>query len=155
MGTPTTSPFDQEIALGFYDGPTHGFLHCRDCQQEFYFAMIDSRAVSSEEDTRIFELASIPIGSIARFETAMSPFQQTIHPVWVPLWSFPTDQDRDWMSQFVDGIVSQKGPVEWVVASSTWLSDEILAARPIENLDRQEPVDWFTSLGLIPASIED
>jgi hypothetical protein len=143
------APFDEIIALGYYDGPTDGILHCRGCNQEFYFEMLDSRFDLPEEDeTRIFSLSPIAEGTLAKFTAAMSKYQQPSWPFWRPTWSFPSEQERDEMNALVDRVMDRKGSVEWVVASSSWLSGEILAARPVSIDEFDQENHWFSFLGV-------
>jgi hypothetical protein len=117
--------------------------------------MVDQRWVSEPDEIRIFELSPIPSGSIEAFSVAMSAYQQPNWPNWVPLWSFPSVEDRDKMNVIVDGIVGQPSAAEWVVANSGWLTDEILAARSIRGCGNEVIQDWFAFLGLTPAAIQD
>jgi hypothetical protein len=116
--------------------------------------MIDSRSISEEDDTRIFQLSPIPTDSVASFTEAMSAYEQPRRPVWVPLWSFPSPGDLEKMNAIVDRIRDQAGSPEWVLAISGWLSGEILGARPIHNSQPANQEDWFSSLGLAQASID-
>ena len=150
------SPFDAVIALGYYDGPEDGMVHCGGCGREYRFKLLGSRIESDDEtETRIFGLSPIPDGSMASFTDAMARYQVPHLPNWVPLWSFPSEEDRAGMDDLVDRIYEEAKPIEIVLASSPWLSGEIHAARAISAPEAVEGKDWFSILGLLKAVVED
>ncbi len=151
----TTSPFDQEVVFGYYDGPTNGIVRCGHCGRTFRYDLLDLHLPSEEGDTRIFEVSPIAEGSLERFIAEMSAYQEPKRPVWVPLWSFPSDPDREKMNALVDELLAGKSSPEWVVATSTWLTDRILVARSISDFNSSDSEDGFASLGLVRIPADD
>ena len=152
----SSSPFDRVIALSYNDGPTEGFLGCHGCGAEYLFRMLDDQADSADEsDRRIFGLSRLPEGTIEQFSEAMAPYQRPpVGPLWAPLWSFPSESVRDQMSSTVDHLESAAGPVELIIASTSWLDGEIIASRSVSPADSLEPRDWFEFLGLARLPVE-
>lgn len=54
--TPDHSPLNRMLVTGYYDGPTEGFVECRECGQTYAFRKL---AWDDEQDVRIFGLAPL------------------------------------------------------------------------------------------------
>src|SRR4051812_25452498 len=89
------SPFTRIIALDWYDGPRGSLLQCGRCDRESRFERLDESIHDDEgQDVRIFGLAPLPAHSLDRFVEALSRYQSPNQPVWVPLWTFPTEAEQ-------------------------------------------------------------
>src|SRR5207245_2240206 len=82
-------PFSHIVGLGFYDGILSGLLKCGKCGREFMF---DNLYENLDGPVRFFNLASLPCGSVDRLAKAVGEYQKPTWPIWVPLWSFPTEE---------------------------------------------------------------
>lgn len=53
---PDESPFDRMLVTGYYDGPTDGFVECRQCARVYGFRKL---AWDRDQDVRIYALLPI------------------------------------------------------------------------------------------------
>src|SRR4051812_4103582 len=77
------SPFSRLLALGYYDGPTDGFLLDERGGQAFHFEMLDS---DEEDNLRIYRLAPVPAEAVRALIEALTRFEPPRVPSWVPGW---------------------------------------------------------------------
>ena len=122
------SPAVKIAVLGWYDGPTDGYLESQD-GKVFRFKMLDAIQNWGKEgnDLRLYELFPLPADSLERFCRALAPYQSPRWPVWAPLWTFPSATDQQVVDRTVKEIDESAGPRQWLVASAD-LSTEIVAA---------------------------
>ncbi len=143
----SASPFDRIVALGFCDGPTEGFLRCRECPREYVFRYLDVREeASGEGELRAFGLSEIPAGSIAEFEAAMSPFDSPRSPYWVPRWSLPSEEDRETMEVLLNRLMARGASCGLIFVAEEWPTGEIQAAHFVVPGVSEPGKDWFASL---------
>ena len=110
------SPISRLIALDWYDGPTEGVLQLGDSGPIFRFQMLDERIGSPEnEDVRVYGLYPLPVESIDRLVELLSPTHTPNWPVWWPIWKFPSDDVRLGIEKQTDEIMSQSGPLSWIL----------------------------------------
>jgi hypothetical protein len=134
-------PFAKVLALGYYDGPIEGLLVCRSGAHGYLFKYLDG------DDLRIFSLTPIDPIAIARLVEALSPYQNPRWPVWIPIWSFPTEDEQSTLDRLTDRVLAEAGPPGWVMATED-LMGEPLTLRKIEPRAVEEVDDWFDYLGL-------
>lgn len=138
------------VALGFYDGPTEGFLRCGGCGREFRFRWIDvSEESAGDGEVRIFGLSGLPSNTIARFEEAMSPFDRPKSSLWFPVWSFPTEAARDSMDALVESLYAGVSSEGIVAAFKDGPMGEMICSRFVPVIELADRRDWFEFLGLI------
>jgi hypothetical protein len=143
------SPFSRVIALDWYDGPRAGLLQCGECGREFRFELLDEVINDDEgQDVRIFSLAPLPTHSMERLSDALSRYQTPVHPVWVPLWQFPTAEEESTLDRLTDQILDESGPPELAIATPD-LMGEIVAAKAITTEDLAGVADGFSFLGIV------
>ena len=138
---PEPSPFDQVLILGWYDGPEEGLVRCARCSRVYHFKYLDS--VDEDEGIRLFSLAPLPADSIERVTKALSPYMKPGWPMWMPIWSFPTDEDRQRMDSLVDEILSNAGPPKLVISTSD-MARQIQGAKLISAQDASQVNDWVS-----------
>jgi hypothetical protein len=141
------SPITQILALGFYDGPTNGLLRCGEDGRVYRFDLLDD---DLEQDIRIFGLAPLDSNAMTRLVEALSPYQESRWPVWVPRWEFPKEAIRSALDNLTDQILNGAGPPEFAIATSD-LVKEILLAKEITVEDLASVADWFSFMGLAKA----
>jgi hypothetical protein len=144
-GSSYPSPFTHLVALGWYDGPTNGLLRAGDAVWKF--DMLDEIHNPNGLDLRIFTLACMPYSAWDQLLSALSKYHTPMEPVWVPRWQFPSDADLQATNQMTDEVLSQGGPVEWVVASECLLT-QIEASRAVTPPDLKKVSDWPSFLNL-------
>ena len=108
------------IALGYYDGPTEGAIEFK-IGEVYRFTMPDEdNQLASQSTVRRFELSPLPRDAIDRIATTLAPFCRPAWPVWFPQWNFPSREVEEAISTAVDSILSEAGPVEWHLATSSY-----------------------------------
>ncbi len=107
--------------------------------------MIDDE---NEQDVRVFSLAPLAANALVRFSEALSPYETSTAPVWVPRWKFPTAAEQSALEQLTDQIIDEAGPPELAIASAD-LGQEIVAAKAITAENLVGVTDWFSFLGLV------
>jgi hypothetical protein len=145
---PEPSPFDQVLILGWYDGPEEGLIRCARCSRVYHFKYLDS--VDEDEGIRLFSLAPLPADSIEKVTEALSPYMKPVWPMWAPLWSFPTEEDRQRLDALVDEILAKVGPAVLVVITSN-LAKHIQAAKLVSAQDATHVNDWVSWSQAAPA----
>jgi hypothetical protein len=145
---PEPSPFDQVLILGWYDGPQEGFVRCARCKQVYHFNYLDS--LDEDEGIRLFALAPLPTDSIERMTKALSPFMKPGWPMWVPIWSFPTDEDRQRVDSLVAEIRKNAGPLRLVISTAD-IARQIQGAKLVSAQDASHVNDWISWSQLTPA----
>jgi len=143
------SPVTRVLALGYYDGPTNGVLQCGDGGPVCKFNLIEG-PFSTEDglwDMRVFAVAPLPGSALALLTEGYSRFWAPLWPVWVPIWYFSDPADEQAMNQLTDEVLSQAGPVEWVIATTDLLTT-VRAARSVTAEDLVQVSDWLAFLGV-------
>ncbi len=146
------------IAVGFYDGPTRGILQCGVCAAEYLFDMIDCNETDDGEDTRIFSLAPLPLGSFEEVVAVCPKEKGPFWPVWAPRWVFASKQQQESASRRVEEILGEASQPEMLMGWIGYWGRKILAAKKLSTEDLSDVqdqqkrfgkgCDWFAFLGL-------
>ncbi|SRR6266508_2754982 len=137
-GTDYPSPFTKVLALGYYDGPTEGFVQGGEGGPVYRFHML---AWDSEtQDLRVFGLAPCPSDSLARLVALCERYEPARWPVWVPSW-------HEGLEGETEQLLSEAGTFGWVVAAHDLLG-QILVAKEVTSEEVTRTTDWSASLGL-------
>jgi len=123
---PESSPFDQVLILGWYDGPEEGLIRCGKCKRVYHFRSLNF--VNEDEGLRLFGLEPLPADSIDMVVHALSQYMSPKWPMWAPIWQFPTEAERERVDSLIDKILSKARPTTLVVTTSN-LAEEIQEAR--------------------------
>jgi hypothetical protein len=99
--------------------------------------------VDEDEGIRLFALAPLPADSIERMTEAFSPYMKPGWPMWVPIWRFPTDEERQRLDSLVDEILATAGPPRLVVSTSD-LARQIQGAKLVSAQDASHVNDWLS-----------
>ncbi len=128
------SPLDRMLVTGYYDGPTDGFVECRECGQTYAFRKL---GWDDEQDVRIFGLAPLDqsLEQISRHALKLADSNDVVRIV-PPL--------GDEAQRALDHLAGS--PICLVVASLD-LRKGFLAQRPVATEEIAER-DWFAWLGL-------
>ena len=106
--------------------------------------MLDS-VPNEDQEIRIYSLALLENDSWDRLIIALSPFMAPIWPMWVPVWEFPSEEDRLVVERVVDELFAQADAPEFVVITPGLL-DEIEAI-PISSSEALKVQDWVSWVG--------
>ena len=123
------SPFVRLVAVGYYDGPTHGLVECGGCGRLYAFCKLDW---DDGQDVRIFSLAPTQ----GRGDLFCGESGSTILLL--------VDEEGRLASERVGEAMDAASGVEFVVAAQDLLGVlEAWRATP-----SCEGVDWFAEFGL-------
>ena len=110
------------IALDWYDGPTEGILQLGDNGSVFRFHLLETRNGSPEnDDVTVYGLYPMPSEWIGRLVELLTPTHTPKWPVWWPIWQFPSDDVRLAVEKQTDEIMSQSGPLSWILVGDLGL----------------------------------
>ena len=132
------SPFTKLLVLGYYDGPTDGVGQGGEGGPLYRFDML---AWDGEtQDLRIFGLALLPSDVLGRLVAMYERYEPARWPVWLPSWHEDLEGEDE-------PLLSQAGPVAWVVATHDLLG-RILAAKSVTAEEVARTTDWSAFLEL-------
>jgi hypothetical protein len=83
MQSEAISPFRENIALGYYDGPTDGVVRCQRCASVYFYALV---AWDEGQDIRIYALRALPVDVFAQLEQILAKNSPPKYPDWIPVW---------------------------------------------------------------------
>lgn len=142
--TNAKSPFSKLIAFGYYDGPTSGVLQCDICTKAYKFEMLDW---DEDQDVRIFSLSILPNLAFAKIVEVCQHCENPKWPVWVPIWQFPSEESQNKAEIEIEAILNTAMKPQIIVIAKN-LTEEIIAARRMEENANKEVPDWFSLVGL-------
>ncbi len=105
------------IALGFYDGLTNGLIQFADGTE---YRFDESDEPDHHGGARTFDLAPLPAGSFDRAAAVIGAHIPPKWPTWVPIWQFTSADVQRTVEAETDAILSEAGPVSWVVSASDY-----------------------------------
>ena len=108
----------QTIVFDGYDGPREGLCALENPRVEFRFVLIREQQNADGLDERYFRLYEVPAASIDKILGLLRTHLGTpSHPVWVPIWRFPSEASRANAEAAVMEIESMSRPTDVVVSS--------------------------------------
>lgn len=154
-------PSGKTIVVGWYDGPTSGFLQDADSLAERTFRLV---SWNKSRSVRLFAIARLAIGSFARAVAALELYATPRWPVWV-VRPDPPVVDRATCAT-VDRLLSSAGEPTWLIAVDN-RSGSIIATADLSASDSKRTADaieieesgatdptamayWFALLGIEP-----
>jgi hypothetical protein len=148
--TLTSVPADQwkvslSIIFDWYDGPRQGICRLAQPAVEFSFELIDERFSPDGPDDRLFRLSEIPAGSV---EAVLSGLQNLGHPTgpyWVPIWRFPSEEERQGAEALVKQVQQARRPTSLVLSTRDMV--EFLGCWKVPTGERPTG-GWFAALNL-------
>jgi len=150
------SPFDRNIVLGYYDGPTGGVVRCGACGKGYKYDIV---AWDATQEIRLYALCELAPGSFDAVEELLSATGTPRYPDWVILWSTPGDELRLEFETQVNTALSSAAQVAYLVLGTTPTStirvhrvnariDELLKHRPLPNTRIDSLEDWKSYLDI-------
>jgi hypothetical protein len=109
------SPINRVIAFGWYDGPEEGILQFGVDGPVFRFATLYKQANDDDSDTWVYGLFPLPDDALQRVIHALTPLGPPKWPCWCPIWKFANDAEAKSANRLVDEVISQAGPLSYVV----------------------------------------
>ncbi len=120
-GVHESRPALRVLVLGYYDGATDGVIELG-TDNVYRFDLTEEVHLVVGRAERTFTLRPLPANALDRIVAAIAPFHQEPRwPAWYPLWTFPTDADRDRTTAEVDGILNEaRNPVGRLTTTDYW-----------------------------------
>jgi len=112
------SPVTHVVGFGYYDGATDGILKTAD-GSVFRFEMTEDDIDPAGPNRRTFDLSVLPAEVFERVVALLAPYQAPGWPVWVPHWSFPTDEVRARIDAQIDRWLATAGRPVWRVGTES------------------------------------
>jgi hypothetical protein len=104
--SPETWKTDQVIILDWMDGPRYGVCRLEKPSCEFVFDCVYESNDGEGLETRFFGLRELPTGAVQKLIMALSRLGTPTGTIWVPRWSFATEQEKEDAEATVDQILS-------------------------------------------------
>lgn len=110
----STTAFDRIVVLDWHDGALSGLATCQLCKQAFLFKVLAS---DHDDLERIYAFWSLPISILPPLDELIAALGPPRWPLWVPVWSFTTEQVRTHIEERLDqAFRAAQGP-EWIVVA--------------------------------------
>lgn len=148
--SPCRTSFMRMICLGWYDGPTEGFVLCASCGEASYFDLL---AWDSLHGRRVFELQMLPHGAFSRVQELLTAVGEPSWPCWTPRWQLDNTQELRRVETELDALRGQRRgpPILLVTPDRLESSDRAVAvseevAQRMSGMPRGEEADfdeWF------------
>lgn len=133
------------VVFDYYDGPLEGVLACDACGGEYLFRTI---AWNPDRLTRVFELRPVSRGTLQRVTEICSPLGSPRWPVWVPRWSFQSEEVERRVSTELNEVLQAQGELRLIVAAAA-IDRHIDAARTADAHTSQPDLQfWLEWLGI-------
>lgn len=127
FGTPT-----RMIVLGYYDGPTDGLLQFGDGGPVFRFVVPDEEIQLSRNATqREYAFSAMPPDAFDRLEFILAEHLKPSNPGWYANWQFATPEIEREVESRVAAVLSEAGPVAWIVIGRIWPLDDFRPTRVV------------------------
>jgi hypothetical protein len=107
----------QVVVFDWYDGPRQGVAWMTKPECEFVFELLTERHNPDGLDDRLFRVSELPPGSVTQILEAIRLLGNPANEVWVPLWKFDSEQERQRSDQEIDRILSQQKRTPLVISS--------------------------------------
>jgi hypothetical protein len=98
----------QVVVFDWFDGPRAGVARMLRPECEFAFELLDERPRSDDLDDRLFRVSELPAGSVAMILDAIRCLGSPASLVWVPAWTFPSEEERQRADEEIEHILSAK-----------------------------------------------
>jgi len=133
----------QTIALGWNDGPVEGVCALAHPRREFVFWLLDERYNPDGLDDRLYALCELPIGTVDKILSLLTILGSPCNSVWVPVWIFPSDQQKEEVEKEIDNLLKSARPANIIVHSRDFRT--ILGRWQLEAIP-SDVKDWFKLL---------
>jgi hypothetical protein len=99
---------DQVIIFDWFDGPRHGIARLAQPSCELMFDLLAERPNDDGLDDRLFRIWTLPDGSVSRILHSISALGVPADIVWLPLWKFPSEEERIRADEEIETVLNQK-----------------------------------------------
>lgn len=136
---------DQVVAFDWNDGPRQGiaamsYPHC-----EVVFDLLAERFNPDGLDDCLFRLRELPPGSMQSVLGIISSLGEPLAPLWVPVWQFPNEEERQKADQAIDQVLTTARRTPIIVLTQDMIHFAGVWSAQGDLADRS---DWFSSLGI-------
>ena len=136
----------QAIVFDWYDGPRHGVCAMETPQCEFVFDLISERFNPKGMDDRLLRLRQLPFGSLQDVMSAVSALGSPTFSVWIPVWSFETEEERQSADRKIASILGTSRQSDVILRTQDLQS--FLGIWKVPEVDSLADVDWFARFGI-------
>ena len=105
----------QAIVFDWFDGAREGLCALTRPAVEFRFQLVEERATEDDLDDRFFRVSELPAGSVDEVLGVLRGLGSPTGPVWVPLWRFSSELERQSSEQHIGEIEAQARPTPLVI----------------------------------------
>lgn len=123
------------LALDWIDGATAGLVEYDGCDNVFHFRLVSSQV----SEPWVFALRSSPVGHLSDLDEALAPLGAPRIPVWVPIWRFESERERDHAETLISAAMAPSAIVAIVVARR--IQDTPIAARGVATQEERQTVE--------------
>lgn len=117
----------QVIVFDWFDGPRAGVAKFSLPPCEVEFKVRREYHCAEDLDDRLYELATLPPGSIGAILNALSILGTPSETLWIPIWNFPDDRVRRDIESTIDRVLSLAKPSQVFLQSKDFQRiDEIV-----------------------------
>jgi hypothetical protein len=135
----------QAIVFDWFDGPREGVCALARPACEFAFDLLGERASVDALDDRLFRVDALATGSIELILALLANLGQPTNPVWVPIWRFSDDTERQRVDIRLDEVLAARRRTDLVIHTR----DMIRFLGCWSVTPRADGVgDWFSLLGV-------
>jgi hypothetical protein len=99
---------DQAVVFDWFDGPRHGVVRLAKPECEFAFEVLAERYNPDGLDDRLFRVCGLPAGSVAEVLTSIRSLGAPANVVWVPVWSFESEEQKLRADRRIDDVLSRQ-----------------------------------------------
>lgn len=135
----------QVVVFDWFDGPRQGVASLVKPDCEFFFELLAERRTPDDLDDRLFRISSLPPGAVEQVLSAIHSLGMPTNTVWVPVWKFSGDEERQKADREIDQIVSKRTPTEIVVYTRDMIT--FLGCWRVDRNESQAN-NWFSSLNI-------
>jgi hypothetical protein len=129
------------IALGYFDGPVSGVVLYTNTIA-FHFNLLGCKHID-DIDVRLFSFSPLPVDAFKRIVQVCSTLSTPSWPVWVPVWKFPSERERDRADKQVNiALETARDPV--AIAIWSGLAEKPESVKSIVGLHVEPNTDWFS-----------
>src|ERR1017187_1348185 len=98
----------QVVVFDWDDGPRQGLCVLAEPAAEFVFELVAEERNPEGLDMRIVRLKELPPNSVAQLTSALGQLGlgPVNKPVWIPIWRFPSEEDRGRIEQAIEFLES-------------------------------------------------
>jgi hypothetical protein len=138
------------IALGWYDGPTEGFLWLEQPSAELYFKLLEEAHEGRYAGTKLVALYEVPVGTIQQVEHVLSFAGPAVGRWWIPLWRHSDEKVLRQAEDQLAELMADKKDLRAVLAISE--AGAFNGPWALKGEGKAAEMSWFEHLRIPPSA---